>query len=91
MILQPTLSEIRQRYFPDSPWNKTKHILPSYDNEMVDVIFCSPDWGWPIFGSFLINQWYIYDQINDIHHLWDRAEPEYWVAIPKIPKGELDA
>ncbi len=78
----------------DIVWNKAAEELPTTEpGAQEHVIFCSPDWGWPIVGLYThwpegsgSDCWSMYDQVNDKFVEWGNPAPTLWVYRPNVPR-----
>jgi hypothetical protein len=68
-------------------WIRVEDRLPVGQQ---DVLFGSPEWGWPVVGMYteeMPNPWSEYDQINDKYIEWEAEPPTLWMPKPKLPQA----
>lgn len=73
-----------------SEWIEVKKQLPTKKiGGQVKVIFCGPNWGWPIVGLFTKwedhEEWLEYDQQEDRYYSSDCDPPTWWMEFPRVP------
>ncbi len=73
-------------------WIQVSERYPAPEGEQVNVLFCSPGWGWAIVGMFELQDgkpiWDEYDQIKDRYTEWTGPAPTLWMYRPEPPEGE---